>query len=164
MIIILRKKNKIFSQTSEIPDQFPIPEEWLSYPIEVVVDKTKRYDNEFSQFTKEERKLIKAYQDDLENNYIYKDNPERPQGQTEYLSEFSKPYKKNRPFHRLTKRINISDRFDYLVYPPELEEQEDGSFKVIIPIVIQSLKDHNIAGQKKYSDKQQGRQKFGTVI
>ena len=61
MIIILRKKNKIFSQTSEMPDQFPIPEEWLGYPIEVVVDKTKRYDNEFSQFTKEERKLIKAY-------------------------------------------------------------------------------------------------------
>ena len=151
-MIILRQRNKIFSQTSEIPDPFPIPDEWLDYPIEVSVDKTKRYDKELPLFTKDERKLIKKYWEDLEDNYIYSDHPDRLQGKTEYLSEFSKPYKKDNPFHRLTKRININDRFDYLVYSPELEEQDDGSFKVIIHIVIQSLKDHNIAGQRKYSE------------
>ena len=85
-MIILRQRSKIFSQTSEMPDPFPIPDEWLDYPIEVHVDKTKRYDKELPLFTKDERKLIKQYWDDLENNYIYRDHPSRPQGKTEYLS------------------------------------------------------------------------------
>ena len=155
-MIILRKKinlrSKTFAKTSEMPEEFSIPDEWLEYPVEISVEKTDRYDKEISQFSKDERKLIKQYWKDLEDNYLYSDHPDRPNGKTEYLEEFSKPYKKNRPFHRLTKRINIFDRFDYLVYPPELEEQSDGTYKVIIPVTIQSLKDHNIAGQKKYSE------------
>lgn len=149
-MIILR--NKIFGKISEVPEPFHIPPEWIEYEPEIRVTSTDRYDREISQFSKEERKLIKQYRKDLENNYLYSDHPDRKSGKTEYLEEYSKPYKKDRPFHRLTKRINIFDRFDYLVYPPELEEQPDKTYKVIIPVVIQSLKDHNIAGQKKYSD------------
>ena len=155
-MIILRKKinlrNKTFAKVSEMPEPFQIPKEWNKYKIKIRVEGTDRYDREISQFPKDERELIKQYWKDLENNYLYSDHPDRPNGKTEYLEEFSKPYKKNRPFHRLTKRINIFDRFDYLVYPPELEEQSDGTYKVIIPVTIQSLKDHNIAGQKKYSE------------
>ncbi len=151
-MIILRQKSKIFSQTSPMPDPFPIPSEWSEYEVKIRVKGTKRYDKELPLFTKEERNLIKKYWEDLENYYIYQDHPDRPQGKTEYLAEFSKPTGQHKKFHRLTKRININDRFDYLVYPPELEKQDDGTYKVIIRVVIQSLKDHNIAGQRKYSN------------
>ena len=150
-MIIARKKIKIFTTPSPMPTPFPIPTAWLGYPSEISVEYSKRCLEEFPSFTKDERKLIKNYKNDLKNNYIYRDHPSRPNGKTEYLAKDSRPNSKFNPYHRLTKRINLFDRFDYLVYPPELQELDDGSFKVVIPITIQSLKDHNIAGQRLYS-------------
>jgi len=154
-MIILRKKinlrSKTFAKTSEMPEPFPIPDEWDGkYTIvKNRVNVSDRVKKERSQYTGDEAKLIKKYISDLAEGYVYSDHPDRPNGKTEYLEEFSKPYKKNRPFHRLTKRINIFDRFDYVVYPPELDEEKK---EVYYPIIVQSLKDHNIAGQKKYSE------------
>lgn len=146
--MILLRKN--FSKYSKLPDLFPIPDEWEGKYDEIVVDVdvTDRYNLEVQGFTDSERKLIKEYRKDLKKRYLYSDNPLRPNGMTEYLEEFSQPYSKVNPFHRLTKRINYSDRFDYIVYPPILDEINR---KVIIPVVIQSLRGHNIAGQTTYS-------------
>ena len=153
MIIIRTNQKpriKLFGKISKMPEKFLIPTEWEGKYDKIVADvKTStRYDEEIKDFTKPERDLIKAYKKDLYDWYLYEDNPLRPDGQTEYLEEFSKPFKKVKPFHRLTKRINNSDRFDYLIYPPVLDEENR---KVIVPIVIQSLKGHNIAGQTTYS-------------
>jgi hypothetical protein len=113
------------------------------------VEVTTRYDDELKTFvSNSERKLIKNYKKDLEDGFLYSDNPLRPNGMTEYLEEFSKPHSKVNPYHRLTKRINNSDRFDYIVYPPILNEKER---VVIYRVVIQSLRGHNIAGQTTYS-------------
>ena len=118
--------------------------------MKIRVEGTDRYNNELRspKFTKDERKLIKNYRKDLEGGFIYSDNPIRPQGMTEYLSEFSNPHSNYNPFHRLTKRINLEDRFDYIVYPPELDEEQG---IVYYPVVIQSVIGHNIAGQRTYS-------------
>jgi len=143
-MIILRQKNN--SRTFDpLPNPFSIPIEWIGKydKITIRVDYTKRYFKEIQLFGEVERKLIKSYIKDLKAGYYYIDGPSG--GVTHYLSKKSKPDQ----FHRMTKDINISDRFDYLVYPPELNEKDR---EVIIPIKIQSLKDHNIAGQGLYSD------------
>lgn len=150
-MIIRRLRTKTYGKVSNMPAMFPIPEEWEGKydDIKPSVEVTDRYNNEIKEFVESERNLIKAYRKDLTDGFLYSDNPLRPDGKTEYLEEFSKPNSKVNPFHRLTKRINNSDRFDYLVYPPVLDEQNR---IVRYPVVIQSLKGHNIAGQRTYTE------------
>lgn len=152
-MIILRTKTKEFSKVSVMPDPFSIPSSWTGKYTEVKirVGVTDRYEKELRThtFTEDERKLIKRYKKDLEEGCLYYDHPDRPNGMTEYLSEFSKPNSNSNPFHRLTKRINLNDRFDYIVYPPELDEENK---TVYYPVVIQSIVGHNIAGQRTYTN------------
>ena len=87
--------------------------------------------------------MVRKFRKDLKAGFLYLDG--LAGGDAHYLSDYSIPGK----YHRLTKSINAFDRMDYLVYPPVLDEERR---KVIIPVVIQSLRGHLIYGQGEYSE------------
>ena len=140
-------KRKIYSNRRDpLPDPFPIPEEWIGKfdNTEYVVDQVdKQYNKDMQELGPIDKQTVRKFRKDLKAGNIYQDGPNG--GDTHYLADYSDPGK----FHRLTKSINTFDRMDYLVYPPVLDEENR---RVIIPIVIQSLKGHLIYGQGEYSE------------
>lgn len=140
-------KRKSYSRRDPLPDPFSIPEEWdgLWDSIEYQVTQVDRqYNKDIQELGSIDRHYVRKLRKDLRNGFIYQDGPNG--GDTHYLEDYSNPNK----YHRLTKSINTFDRLDYLVYPYELDKENR---KLICPIVIQSLKGHNIYGQGEYSEK-----------
>lgn len=141
-------KRKIYSNRRDsLPEPFSIPSEWddkwddIKYAVDQV---DKQYNKDMQELGPIDRQTVKKFRKDLQAGNIYHDGPNG--GDTHYLADYSDPSK----FHRLTKSINTFDRMDYLVYPPVLDEENR---RVIIPIVIQSLRGHTIYGQGEYSEK-----------
>lgn len=139
-------KRKIYSRRDPMPAPFPLSSDWIGKydKIEYAIDYTKKYNDEIKQFGPLEKQKIKKLREDLKNGYVYQDGPAG--GDTHYLEDFSKPDK----YHKLTKTINTTDRLEYSVYPPTLDEKNR---KLIVPIVIQSLKGHTIYGQGTYTER-----------
>ena len=140
-------KRKTYSRRDPMPEPFTIPNEWdgkwetIEYAVRQV---DKKYNDEIKQFGPLEKQKIKKLREDLKNGYVYQDGPAG--GDTHYLEDYSKPEK----YHKLTKTINTSDRLEYSVYPPTLDEKNK---KLVVPIVIQSLKGHTIYGQGTYTER-----------
>ena len=140
-------KRKIFNRRDQMPDPFPIPREWegkwdsLIYKVGQV---DKQYNKDIQGFGPVDKQKIKAFRRDLKNGFTHSDGPAG--GDTHYLADYSQSGR----FHRLTKSINTFDRMDYLVYPPELDEEKR---EISISVIIQSLKGHVIYGQGEYSEK-----------
>ena len=151
-MIILRKikaQNKLFSlikkkERDPLPNKFPIPEEWKGKYIKtkVIVSYGPQYSKDMMIVGDVQKKVIRNLIKDIKNGYYYTDGPNG--GDTHYLAKESKPSK----FHRMTKSPNNFDRLDYNIYPYELDEKNK---QLIIPIVIQSVKYHNIPGKGLYS-------------
>ena len=140
-------KRKVYSRRDPLPEPFPIPEEWIGkfdhteYKVSQV---DKQYNKDMQELGPIDKQTVRKFRKDLKDGKVYQDGPNG--GDTHYLADYSDPGK----FHRLTKSINTFDRMDYLVYPPVLDEENR---RVLIPIVIQSLRGHTIYGQGEYSEK-----------
>lgn len=146
-MIILRQK--FYSRRDELPSpRFDdIPEEWAGKFDSIrynVRDNGKKYSNDMSQLGSIDKAKVKALRKDLKAGYLYEDGPAG--GDTHYLSDFS-----NKGKHWMSKSINTSDRMNYIIYPPELDEKKR---EIVIKAVIQSLLGHLGPGQKEYSEKQ----------
>jgi len=108
---------------------------------------TKKFETDFSSHYSIEKKTIRNLKKDILNGHIYSDGPAG--GDTHYLSKFSKKDK----LHSLSKSINTVDRFNYLVYPPYLEENEEtGELEYKQDIVLSSCKGHYRLGVGNYSE------------
>lgn len=144
-------KRKTYSRRDPLPKLFEIPREWEGKydKIEYAVDQIdKQYNKDMQELGSIDKQAVRKLRKDLKDGYLYVDGPNG--GDTHYLSDYSNPEK----YHRLTKSINTFDRMDYLVYPPELDEE---GRKLVIPVVIQSLRGHLIYGQGEYSEKEEFR-------
>ncbi len=141
-------KRKIYSRRSPLPNPFPIPQDWegkydsLEYHVSII---DKKYSNEMRDLGPVDKKKVRDLKKDLENGFIYSDGPGG--GDTHCLEDKTKHPDK---FHVMSKCINTSDRMNYGVYQPVLNEEER---KVIIPITIWTIKGHVIYGQGEYSEK-----------
>lgn len=94
--------------------------------------RTSRYKNQKGVNTLSDKKLIKRYFDDLNNNeYNYITENHYPEDDTEYLDQLSDP----RPGGRLvySKRLSGDDRFCYIInYPKKVENSNE--YKIIIEV------------------------------
>lgn len=160
-MIILRNrkiklKNKIFNSLLEdndknkrdpLPEPFEQPDEWGEYETKYRIRRSDQYNKDMSGFGEVEKQYVRKLVKDIKNGYIYTDGPNG--GDTHYLKKYSNPNK----YHRMSKSINTFDRLVYSIYSPKLEEDVETGEKVIaIPIIINSLKGHNIPGQGLYSN------------
>lgn len=139
-------KRKTYSRRDPLPEPFPVSLEWVGKydGIEYAVRQIdKQYNKDMQELGSIDKQAVRKLRKDLKEGYLYFDGPNG--GDTHYLSDYSNPGK----YHRLTKSINTFDRMDYLVYPPELDEE---GRKLVIPVVIQSLRGHLIYGQGEYSE------------
>jgi len=164
-MIILRKKIKNFSisfikeklfgrrwkkkrpRRDPTPPRFPIPPQWENLPTAIYLEFGQQYNKDMRDLGGERRRITKIAIEELKMGFYDLDNPENIKRgykfDTHYLSDFSRPSR----YMRFTKSINLSDRLDYLVYPPVLW---DGV--VITPIVVLSCQGHNIVGLRHYSE------------
>lgn len=116
------------------------------------VEYSKKVEKQISEFPSFVRKRIKSIKRNLEKGYIYNNGGNIEGEETHYISRYSKPGK----YHRLTKDINDHDRFDYIVYPPEVfTDEETGINYLVSKIVVQSLKGHfDWKEEQLYSEKE----------
>lgn len=143
-------KRKIYSSTPRrvpLPDPYPVPSEWegkyddVEYDVSII---EKRYSDEMKDYGPIDKQKVRGLKKDLENGFIYTDGPNG--GDTHYLADQNIHPDK---FHLMSKAINTSDRMNYGIYPPELDETRR---KLIIPITIWTIKGHEIYGQGNYSE------------
>lgn len=87
------------------------------------------------------RSTIKRLIRDIRDWHLYEDGPAG--GETHYLSEFSRLGK----FLTFSKTINNSDRLNYRIYPPQVE---NGMYK--IKVVLINCIGHQISGIGTYSE------------
>ena len=146
-MIVMRKVYSSTSKRSPLPDQYPIPDEWegkydsVEYDVSII---ERRYSDEMKDYGPIDKKKIRGLKKDLEDGFIYTDGPNG--GDTHYLTDQNKYPNK---FHLMSKKINTSDRMNYGIYPPKLDEIRR---RLIIPITIWTIKGHTIYGQGTYSD------------
>ena len=122
-MIILRKLNllqKIFRR-----DPMPAKSERYEFDEEILmrddvtafidVQETKQFNKDYEKLTLSERKLVKAYKKEISEGILYDQGPAG--GDTHFLGSFSSNL---REFHRISRKVNNDDRFNYIVYKPTL--------------------------------------------
>ena len=103
------------------------------------VEYSPKVNKQISKHPEFTRKRIKSLKKSLEEGNVYEDSIKLKDENTHYLSRFSSPKK----YHRLTKNINDHDRFDYIVYPPNIFlDPETGEKILVSKIVVQSVCGH----------------------
>lgn len=115
--------------------------------LKIVVERSDRYDKDYSKHYSVEKKAIKALKKDILNGHLYYDGPEGG-GDTHHLEKYSK----DGEYHAESKSINSIDRLNYLVYPPRLFEDENGNIRYEQKVVLTSCKEHYRFGVGNYSE------------
>ena len=125
----------------------PKIEKEFGVKLKIIIDKTKRFDNEYSKHYSIEKKTITAFKKDILEGNIYYDGPAG--GDTHHLEKYSK----DGIYHMESKCINTVDRLNYLVYPPRLKKNEEtGELEYIQRVVLASCKGHYRYGVGTYSE------------
>jgi hypothetical protein len=114
---------------------------------ELFIEKTSTYNKDYEKLTSSEKKLAKSYIKDLEDGLFYDESENS--GDNHYLSDFSNTSALD-PFHRLSRRINGSDRFNYMVYRPKIFNDEKGNLRYIQKVVLESCKEHKLCDGRRY--------------
>lgn len=152
MIIVrkLRLLQKLFRR-----DPMPIKEDRFEFDEEILmrddvtgyidIQETKQFTKDYEKLTPSERKLVKAFKKEISEGILYDQGPAG--GDTHFLGSFSSNI---REFHRISRKINVDDRFNYIVYKPVLLPKEDGTFEYYQKIVLESCKEHKLNGGKRY--------------
>ena len=125
------EESQKFYPSPELIDKFGV--------CEVDIQKNGNFTEQYQETTY--RSTIKRLIQDIRNWYLYEDGPNG--GETHYLSEFSRLGK----FLTFSKKINNSDRLNYRIYPPKVE---NGKYK--IKIVLINCIGHQISGIGTYSN------------
>ena len=114
--------------------------------LKIAVYTTKRFDDDLARHYSVEKKIIRDFKKDIIKGYLYYDGPAG--GNTHYLGEFSK----DGDHHALSKCINSIDRLNYLVYEPELTQDDNGNYVYLQRVVLTSCKEHYGYGVRNYSE------------
>lgn len=110
-----------------------------------VVQMTPAFQKEYKTLLPQDKRIVDNFKKNVKQGYLYEDGPEG--GDTHILGDFSS---NKRKFHRLSKKVNDEDRFNYIVHEPELNLLEDGTYSYTQKIVLETCKKHKIYGGKKY--------------
>ena len=142
--MVIKRKTYSEPRRDPLPEPFSIPDELAGKydKIEIRVSETKQYNKDMAVLGSIDKATVRQFRKDLKDGFLYTDGPKG--GDTHYLADKSGPTRQ-----RFTKSINVSDRFDYIIYPYELDEKNR---VVSLPVVIQSLIGHTIYGQGTYSE------------
>lgn len=146
MVYAVKRFSSGSNNSREPRERDPLPVRFIDYPeyrgasdITWNVEYNSKVNQQMSGLSALTKKRIKSLKKSLEDGYVYSDNPKNDHEKTHYLSRFSNPKR----YHRLTKNVNGSDRFDYIVYPPESFLIPKTNEKVLVSkIVVQSVVGH----------------------
>ena len=146
MIYVIKRFSSGSDNSRRPRERDPLPVRFIDYPeyrgaekILWKVEYNSKANQQISGLSALTKKRIKSLKRSLEAGYVYSDNPKNDNENTHYLSRFSNPKK----YHRLTKNVNGSDRFDYIVYPPEVYQNLDTKETTLYSkIVVQSVVGH----------------------
>lgn len=151
--MIIKRLFRLFSRRDPMPkpeDQYKLDENLARiYNVKpkLIIESTKLFDQDYEKLTLSEKNLVKKFKKDLKDGNFY--NEGEDSGDNHFLAGFSNTKSLN-PFHRLSRKINRDDRFNYLVYRPILFKNDKGQYEYNQKVVLESCKEHKLNGGKTY--------------
>lgn len=110
---------------------------------QIEISAANKFGNDKNKLGPIDKARVNQFKSEIKKGYIYEDGPTG--GDTEYL-DFP-----GENSHLMSKKINGSDRFNYRVYPPTIEEDENGFPIYRQKIVLESCLGHGRNGARNYS-------------
>lgn len=139
--MIVKRKTKSFSIVTPFPQflsqNFTIPPDKFETS-HIKIERSAGFNDQYKNLSPGNKEKVDQFIKDLETGFIYSDAKEGDG--THYLGNESKPSK---GYVMFSKKINDSDRFNYLIYKPETEDGESYTMK----IVLSSCFEHTISGK-----------------
>jgi len=153
-MIIFRLKEIDFSRRDEFPNKlreaFDSPDP-VKTKIIVNIERTSEFDNQYKKSMPGVRARIDNYIKELKKNPLSRfEDAGNSFADTHYLSDFSNISTSNTKdqFLMFSKKLNVSDRFNYRIYKPETQiVEETGEELLIQKIVLSTCQGHTISGK-----------------